>query len=336
MPAVQVVLPFMAMLAAGQSIVGPERYGDLIALARDGDVRTAVAAVLDWSQGQIDVAVRSYVAADALCLESCRAAALVHTEAAFVLFQLGGPGEAEKHLRAATKLVLRESGKGIAVPVGRDDFEVHWRLAGGHLYRQFARPRDAVIWYDHALKRHHTHPEALVAMGALYEYVAASPVMRSHSNTGLPAAARRYEQALAEDPAYDEARLRLGRLLVLLNRREPAARELQRVAAAHTSGWLGAYARLFQGDLAEREGRLDDAITHYRRAVEMQPGLQPAQLALSHALQVTGRGVDATAVLRESLDISFGDTVHGWNAYHTTVLHGFRHTLDRLWKQVHK
>jgi tetratricopeptide (TPR) repeat protein len=336
MLAAHVVLPVATMLAASPSIVGPERYADLVAHALKGDVRTAVAAVLDWSQGEIDAAVRSQVAADALCRESCQAAALVHTEAAFVVFQLSGPIEAEKHLRAAAKLVIRESDKGIAVPVGRDDFEIHWRLAGGHLYRQFARPREAVVWYDHALKRHHTHPEALVAMAALYEYVAASPVMRSQSNTGLPGAARRYEQALAEDPAHDEARLRLGRLLVLLNRREQAAGELQRVAAAHASGWLGAYARLFQGDLAEREGRVDDAIGHYRRAVEMQPGLQPAQLALSHALHVTGRGAEATAVLRASLDVSFVDTVHGWNAYHTTVLHGFRRTMDRLWRRLHK
>jgi tetratricopeptide (TPR) repeat protein len=338
-----VVLPVAALLAGAPVAATPERYAGLVSRAVKGDVRTAVAAVVDWSPDQIDEAVKSLAGVDARCDETCRQAAiLIHTEAAFILVQLDGAGEARVHVKAAATLLPRVSRHGtpsrsvpIEAPSPRDDFEVHWRLAVGHLYRQFAQPREAVLWYEQALKQHRTHPEALVALGALHEYVAAATERRRSGNSLLHAV-RRYEEALAADPAHDEARLRLGRVSAMLGRHEPAARELEHVAAAHPSGKLGAVARLFQGDIAEREKRIDQAITHYRRAVEIEPGLQPAHLALCHALQIAGRGAEATAALHRALETVPFETVHGWNAYHTTLLHGYRDTMDRLWKAVQK
>ena len=316
-----------------------EHYAGLLTLARDGDARTAVAGVLDWSASQIERAKQSLLDPDGRCPDICRVAVLVHTEAAFILMQLGRAEGQQAHVRAAQSLLSAPP----APVASRDalaELETRWRLAVGHLNLQSAQPRLALSLYQMVLKKHPADAEALVAVGALFEYLTVAPRLRWHGTGGrfgmstdfeAAEAARYYALALQARPEDAEARLRLGRISVVRGRREDAARELGRVAAQSSGGLIGAYAHFFLGDLAEREQRGEGAIAEYRRALEIEPRLQPAQLALSHALQRAGRGAEATAALRSGLEATRDGRVEGWYAYHVAALHGFRHSMDRLW-----
>ena len=97
-------------------------------------------------------------------------------------------------------------------------------------------------------------------------------------------------RALEPQPAFVEARIRLGRVLYLLGRHEAAARELQQAVAALSSsgskaadddGLLRYYAEMFLGAASESLGRNDSARVSYARAAALYPDAPSPRLALS-------------------------------------------------------
>ena len=313
----------------------PDEYDRLVSLARRRQVRRAVDALVEWPPAAVAKAAEGLIAIDRHCTDTCRAAVLLHTEAAFTLMLLGHPAAEQVHLDAADALMPPPES---AAETATDDFDLRRRLAVGYAQQQLGRPAEALRAYQQVLKRRRDDPEALVALGSLHEYVAqsASDSFALRTGLGLGDAARHYERALAAQPGHLEARLRLGRVSLLRGRDEDARRELTRVAAAEKTGPHAALARLFLGELAERERHLDEAIEHYRAAAACEPRLQPAHLALSHALQLAGRGAEATRLLQAALAQARGAAVYAWNGYHTSLLHGFREAMDRLWTTVRR
>lgn len=115
-------------------------------------------------------------------------------------------------------------------------------------------------------------------------------------------AEKAFRDALAADPLTHEARLRLGKLLLDTKRATEAEPLLAEVDAKATTERQRYLARLFLGRAAEGNGRSEDAILSYRRALEAWPDSQAARLALAHALEKSSGPGAAREVVGALLD----------------------------------
>jgi tetratricopeptide (TPR) repeat protein len=109
-----------------------------------------------------------------------------------------------------------------------------------------------------------------------------------------------YQDALALDPELTEARLRLGRVLYLLDRNPDALRELERAFDdARRRGEVGtAYlAALFAGQIHEFDGRPEQAVASYRKALAMCPRCPAAPSAVLILQLTSGRSAEGWQVM---------------------------------------
>ena len=107
----------------------------------------------------------------------------------------------------------------------------------------------------------------------------------SDAQRAREAAEKALRDALALDPGLQEARLRLGKLLLDVGRAVEAESLLAEVDERAADDRQRYLARLFLGRVAERLGRPEEALRLYRRALEAWPDSQAARLALAHALE---------------------------------------------------
>jgi tetratricopeptide (TPR) repeat protein len=125
----------------------------------------------------------------------------------------------------------------------------------------------------------------------------------------LRQAEERFRRALERQPAFTEARIRLGRVLHLRGRYEQAARELEQAVTALSSGrsmaaddgLLAYYAEMFLGAAAESLGRREMARSSYTRAAALYPGAPSPRLALSRLALSRNDRAAALRALREAL-----------------------------------
>lgn len=180
---------------------------------------------------------------------------------------------------------------------------------------------DARRWSREGLDLFPRDPELLLAHGSAHEEGAtleSGPALARME--GVPAArqdngqsgarartkwfqeARRaFAEAAAADPGLVLAQVRLGRVLWRLGEADQA-RDVLVQAQARTQDLLLRYlAHLFLGQVYEDAGRLADAVTEYRRALEIEPEAQSAAVALSHALRLSGDAAGARQVLGYAL-----------------------------------
>jgi tetratricopeptide (TPR) repeat protein len=94
-------------------------------------------------------------------------------------------------------------------------------------------------------------------------------------------AERSFRRALAIDPGLIEARVRLGRLMVLRQRYDEGAAELETALASKPEGVVAFYAHLFAARAALGRGRRDDAARHFGEASALFPDAQSARLGES-------------------------------------------------------
>jgi VWFA-related protein len=189
--------------------------------------------------------------------------------------------------------------------------------------------------------------------GSLHETFASPRIQTLARSVRLPAGAahgigseqaelrqaeERFRRALERQPAFTEARIRLGRVLHLRGRHEQAARELQQAVTALSSGrsmaaddgLLGYYAEMFLGAAAESLGRHELARSSYTRAAALYPGAPSPRLALSRlALSGSDRAA-ALAALREALQPGHEDRDDPLWRYHVVQGRGADAWLARL------
>jgi hypothetical protein len=155
--------------------------------------------------------------------------------------------------------------------------------------------------------------DAMLAMlgGSLHETLASSQVQEfvrsatppmgitvtvGSARTELGRAETLFRRSLNIDPRNAEARLRLGRVLSLQERRLDALNEFRRMDAA-APAMLQYYRSLFTGDAAEALGHEDEARAAYERAAVLYPMAHAPRLALSQMAAREGDTIAASNTL---------------------------------------
>jgi tetratricopeptide (TPR) repeat protein len=121
------------------------------------------------------------------------------------------------------------------------------------------------------------------------------------AGTNWKQAASAFNAALALQPGWPEARVRLGRVLGLLGRHKEAAETLRRALDETSDLPLVYWGSVFLGAEEEALGRDADARTAYERARKLRPGAQAPSLALSQLARRAGDRSRAIAELRAVL-----------------------------------
>jgi len=134
-------------------------------------------------------------------------------------------------------------------------------------------------------------------------------------------AARFFRQTIALDPAFVEARLRLGRALGFAGRHADAAAELQAVASATDDPVLQYYANLSLGREEQALGHPDEARSAFERAAALCPRAQSPYLALSQLSRRYGDKAGARRALQPVLDLPARESEREdpWWDYHISA-----------------
>jgi len=104
-------------------------------------------------------------------------------------------------------------------------------------------------------------------------------------------------ERVAGSASQPEARLRLGRMLMLRQKYSDARPVLERRATEADHQYLRYLASLFLGQLDERVGQYSDAERAYRDAYQQYPAAQAVTLSLARLLILRGVHAEADALI---------------------------------------
>lgn len=150
----------------------------------------------------------------------------------------------------------------------------------------------------------------------------------------LSRAADLYRSALAIEPGFAEARLRLGRVLGIQHHTGEAIAHLERARLETKDPRLSYLASLFLGEIHEATRDSKAAATAYGEAIQSCPNALAARLALARLLQSAGRFAEAGRIVGENLSAPPGQPParDPWQDY----LHSLEHELLALREAVRK
>ncbi len=315
--------------SAASAVPTGQPLADLIARCRLGDTGGAAAEFAKWDARRVAVEATVPASADDATIATL---AVLHTGAAILTGAFSGvkpqPTADPQHFAAAHRLVGILGDRTEANPSLRA-FCSSWYILAASLW--CANGQVAVA--ERTLRAGHgplgDDPEFLLTAATIdealmgpYESPAAAAIAHApakvsqnrgemkRTSHGLLtmeylAAERRLKKALALRPDLVEARLRLGRVYFLLDRRADARPEFERVlldAPGGTHPFAAAVAALFLGQLHEAADRFADARNAYERAISLQPADQAPYLALGHLLVASGRVDEGWAAVRRMLE----------------------------------
>ncbi len=280
-------------------------YLELLQAFLAGEVAHALSGVLEWHPQDLEALATSLPDPHLR-----KAAVMLHTALAFRLSGNARPLEADAHLAVARAAL----GKDSSPELHRD-----WLLTVGYYRLAAASPSTALASFEESARRFPTAAEGWLGEGICHE-LAGFPdgfaISESSARDSARQAERCYREALDLEPSLTEARLRLGRVLVLTGALDEAEKELAVVAEDTTEPRLVAFAQVFWGGVRDTRGDLLGAISHYRAAIGADQDCQTAAFALSEALYRSGRHRSATESLVTALQASRADGISPWHAYH--------------------
>lgn len=303
----------------------PAVYQDIVQEYTAGRAVEALGELFAWRTRDIAELVRELDATDSALVHS---AAMLHTEAVLTL-RAQGQAAAGTHLEVARELLARaEPGS---------TFRRDWLLAVGASLQAGHSDEQALEIYTECLEAFPSTPTAWLASGTVYEFAAFPNGLRGGGLPGGTAdlakeAERRYRQALALDPTLAEAHLRLGHILMRTDRPQRALIELRRATQESAEAGVKALAHLFLGDLTERLGSAEEALAHYRAALEQDPALQQAGLAESALLERRGGRAAALSALEGVLRGGCAAGLPRWLGYHL----GFGARADTMVQELRR
>ncbi len=275
-----------------------------------------------------------------------RRATVVHTDLIMVAGDTVRQSAGPARQGAAMRMNIADG-----ATAGAESLSAHWeiaRLIAARILR--TAPADAFVrdWYratlaveqqrevfdvahlTQALKMLPGDPVVLLLAGAQHEAFA-SPMFQAFRQAAqglrmrpgidvrraeLAEAERLLRRALQYDPAYSEARLRLGHVLAERGRHADAIRELTMALPGLEEPLLEYCALLFLGASHEALGAPGDARAVYERAATMTPGARVPHLALARLLGDAGEQDDAARHLRLGLAPTTDErAIDPWWAY---------------------
>ncbi len=261
-------------------------YFDILEIYRNGEFDRAIAAVAAWSPEYVETLPHALAGAGA---ERLRAAALLHLEVAMSARVRRHPAGWFRHEAIARLAVVRLEEIDTA-----DPFPATWWMLNIAFLEAEGDLVNAVATAAAARRTHGDTPLLMLSVGAAHEMSwtwkqdgASSPLKGD-----LGTAVSLYRRALRREPTLIEARVRLGRALMLDGNLDEALTTLATVSDQAERGY-GYLARLFEGDALEREGSAAAAERAYQTAALLMPRAQSARMALAHMQHAHGRRSEA-------------------------------------------
>jgi tetratricopeptide (TPR) repeat protein len=285
-----------------------------------------------------------------------------------VALELFDSGAAPQVAGAVQRLAIRiEDGRNTATHFGA----VHWDIARSLL--AVVRPAGdpmVLLWYqataawmqadgyhedtDHlteALRLFPGDPVLLFLSGCEHETHARPAIQAAVRSADLPAG---YELAIQSDSAefrqaealfrraldrqadYVEARLRLGRALLMRGRSRDAAEELRRAHAEAPDDLMKYYAAMFLGRAEEALGNLEAASDLYSRASALYPNAQSPHVANSALARRRGDRAGALAAMERVFELAaaYPDGADPWWTYDVAAGRDQERLLDALKQMV--
>jgi tetratricopeptide (TPR) repeat protein len=259
----------------------------------------------------------------------------------------GGVTEVPVHWEIGRMLIDAIVPAGADKPApGRDEMARQWYVATASWMQEQA-DHDSVH-LDRARAIFPKDPDVLFLSGCEHETYASPTIQNAMREANLPRGVRPFVDgdgtelhraetflrgALAARPDFGEARIRLGRVLALLDRHDEAAVELRTAIAPH-DGESAYYRALFLGGEEEALGRLDAARDAYERAAILSNTAQSPWLGLSELARRRGDRGAALAALRHLFELPGDDSLHDdplWT-YHVDQARNTNPLLDALRK----
>jgi tetratricopeptide (TPR) repeat protein len=185
------------------------------------------------------------------------------------------------------------------------------------LYRRF--PGDPIVTLRHGKWLEYWMPRIDSTRPTEYGFMI-GPVIEttSHGKFGreAPEAVATFRKALEQAPQVVEARVRLGRVLWQLDRRDEAVRELRQAMfeAAGREPMFVYLAGLFLGQVYEEQKLTDEAEQAYRSGLAAHPTGQVIPMLLGRMLVATGRDAEGWAIVSKAI-AEPALSVDPWTAY---------------------
>ena len=298
-------------------------YEDLLTVYHGGQIERAVeglARLLAASDGQRQIARWIGEMQDANRRSELEAALLLYTDAIMSLWSHDDPyptRQLEPYMAPFERLHLT-----LKKMHPKSQFLRAWYLLWEsfrhvHVNQQIPAELD---YLDEALAAFPNDAQILLAAGSRQELnwwmslenAQRNPDREPPSITRFLSLGRDYlRRSVAADPNEAEARLRLLHVLLELNDLTNASRVLAEHDWAPDGAAFEYLARLFEGDLYERQGNSAAATAAYDRAVALVDMPQAARIAAAHLAHLAGRRSEAAATVTEAL-ATFSEKSDPW------------------------
>jgi tetratricopeptide (TPR) repeat protein len=343
----------LASHAVGQPQVppSPAGYRDAVqTYIRTGNVEVAVRRLVGWDRTSLGDGVLATL--DSADIGLIEAAAMLHLEIGVAIAGISSASTLG-HFDLGAQLI--ESIAPLKPDVRRNlsaaragellTLRATWFGVAGSAFLSVGDITRARQFLSIALKALPRSPAALTLMGTADEVDGAvynpddseSPALKRRASTErtrlLLSAQQLYERALAADPNYPLAQIRLGRVQFLLNNLKQAGEWLQKGSAGAQDPEHKYVAAMFTGALQQQRKDLDGASASFERALTIAPKSQSAIVALAYVELLRGRPDHAQALSRSYTGTPNSDD--GWWAYKNGTLDqsGMRWLRQRVLKK---
>lgn len=290
-----------AALHAQSPAGSPTLYGDVLRqYVGTGDAAAAIAATKDWTAQQFERAIDAYLASES---DTVAPAAVLQLEIA--LKAIGpAPVTATECLQIGERLVQRLNARP-AAGIDRVEFAARWYAAAASVFLLANDSDRAAPFISRGLDINPDLPELRLMSAVLLELQASSaaalsPAQRAASDRIrlLRLAQRTYEGLLEDHPSFVRARVRLGRVLWILDDTTRAEAELVHARAEAQEPAQQYLAAMFLARIYEQYRDLISARLLYERALAAMPESQSAAAALGFLDVMAGRPDRAQARAR--------------------------------------
>lgn len=294
-------------------------FASLFSEYRVGDADRAVERFKSWDARRIGREARLPSGPDEVW--SMAALALFHYEAASAEGSSAGRTHRERYRSIIADVVERAQLDARDLRAFCRDFLLAFGPADEWpwLYRTFLG--DPIVTLAHGKWLEYWMPRIESTRGNEYGFMI-GPIMEitSHGKFGreAPEAIATLRKTLEQAPEMVEARVRLGRVLWQLDRRDEAARELRQAMqeAAGREPTMVYLAALFLGQVHEEQNLIEEAEQAYRGGLAAHPSGQVVPILLGRLLVAVGRGAEGWTTISKAMAAP-SSSVDPWTVYFT-------------------